>query len=97
VGEFARTSTRAPGGGARDEGGRLRDVEVPDARRRGLVIACRPSRFGWHRGTPGAGAGFNEAQAEQALWQGFRDHIGSLNRALNEALRIHGGLAWRIF
>jgi hypothetical protein len=37
------------------------------------------------------------AQAEQALWQEFRDHGASLNRALNEALRIHGGPAWRIF
>jgi hypothetical protein len=31
------------------------------------------------------------------LWQEFRDHGASLNRALNEALRIHGGPAWRIF
>jgi hypothetical protein len=30
---------------------------------------------------------FNEAQAEQALWQEFRDHGVSLNNALNEALR----------
>jgi hypothetical protein len=29
---------------------------------------------------------FNEAQAEQALWQEFRDHGASLNNALNEAL-----------
>jgi hypothetical protein len=42
-------------------------------------------------------AHFIEAQAEQALWQEFRDHDSSLNRALNEALRIHGGPAWRIF
>jgi hypothetical protein len=40
---------------------------------------------------------FSEAQAEQALWQEFRDHGSSLNRALNEALRIHGGPAWCIF
>jgi hypothetical protein len=40
---------------------------------------------------------FSEAQVEQALWQEFRDHGSSLNRALNEALWIHGGLAWRIF
>jgi hypothetical protein len=37
-------------------------------------------------------AHFASAQAEQALWQD-----ASLNRALNEALRIHGGPAWRIF
>jgi hypothetical protein len=42
-------------------------------------------------------AHFGEAQAKQALWQEFRDHGASLNRALNEALRIHGGPAWRIF
>jgi hypothetical protein len=40
---------------------------------------------------------FNEAQAEQALWQEFRDHGVSLNNALNEALRIHVGPAWQIF
>jgi hypothetical protein len=31
------------------------------------------------------------------LWQEFRDHGASLNQALNEALRILGGPAWRIF
>jgi hypothetical protein len=40
---------------------------------------------------------FNEAQAEQALWQEFRDHGALLNNALNEALRIHAGPAWQIF
>jgi hypothetical protein len=42
-------------------------------------------------------AHFNEAQAEQALWQQFLDHRASLNNALNEVLRIHGGPAWCIF
>jgi hypothetical protein len=42
-------------------------------------------------------AHFPSAQAKQALWQEFRDHGASLNRALNEALRIHGGPAWRVF
>jgi hypothetical protein len=42
-------------------------------------------------------AHFSEAQAEQALWREFGDHDASLNRALNEALRIHGGPAWRVF
>jgi hypothetical protein len=42
-------------------------------------------------------AHFADAQAEQALWQEFHDHDASLNRALNEALRIHSGPAWRIF
>jgi hypothetical protein len=42
-------------------------------------------------------AHFVEAQAEQELWQELRDHGASLNRALNEALRIHSGPAWRVF
>jgi hypothetical protein len=42
-------------------------------------------------------AHFSEAQAEQALWEEFRGHDASLNRALNEALRIHEGPAWRVF
>jgi hypothetical protein len=42
-------------------------------------------------------AHFASAQEEQALWQEFRDNGASLNRALNEALWIHGGPAWRIF
>jgi hypothetical protein len=31
------------------------------------------------------------------LWQEFRDKGASLNRALNEELRIHNGPAWRVF
>jgi hypothetical protein len=42
-------------------------------------------------------AHFNKAQAEQVLWQEFRDHSALLNNALNEALRIHAGPAWQIF
>jgi hypothetical protein len=42
-------------------------------------------------------AHFANTQAEQALWQEFCDHDASLNRVLNEALRIHRGPAWRIF
>jgi hypothetical protein len=36
-------------------------------------------------------AHFDEAQAEQALWQEFRDHSVSINNALTEVLWIHGG------
>jgi hypothetical protein len=57
--------------------------------------ATRPEQEREHVNAPPVH--FNEAQAEQALWQEFRDHGVSLNRALNEALRIHGGPAWRIF
>jgi hypothetical protein len=42
-------------------------------------------------------AHFIKAQAEQGLWQELRDHGASLNRALNEVLRIHSGPAWRVF
>jgi hypothetical protein len=42
-------------------------------------------------------AHFVEAQTEQGLWQELCDHGASLNRALNEALRIHSGPAWRVF
>jgi DNA repair exonuclease SbcCD ATPase subunit len=31
------------------------------------------------------------------LWQELRDHGALLNRALNEALRIHSGPVWRVF
>jgi hypothetical protein len=40
---------------------------------------------------------FNEVQAEQALWQEFRDHDTSLNHVSNVALRIHAGPMWQIF
>jgi hypothetical protein len=40
---------------------------------------------------------FADAQEEQQLWEELRGHGASLNRALNEALRIHGGPAWRVF
>jgi hypothetical protein len=42
-------------------------------------------------------AHFADAQAEQALWQEIRDNGASLNRVLNEALRIHGGPTWHVF
>jgi hypothetical protein len=40
---------------------------------------------------------FADTQEEQQLWEELRGHGASLNRALNEALRIHGGPAWRVF
>jgi hypothetical protein len=42
-------------------------------------------------------AHFAEAQDEQELWQELCDHGASLNRALNEATRIHSGPAWHVF
>jgi hypothetical protein len=40
---------------------------------------------------------FADAQEEQQLWEELRDHGASLHWVLNEALRIHGGPAWRVF
>jgi hypothetical protein len=40
---------------------------------------------------------FADAQEEQQLWGELRDHDAALNWALNEALWIHGGPAWRVF
>jgi hypothetical protein len=33
----------------------------------------------------------DEVLAEQALWQEFREHDASLNTALTEVMRLHGG------
>jgi hypothetical protein len=40
---------------------------------------------------------FADAQEEQQLWVELRGHGASLNRALNQALQIHGGPAWHVF
>jgi hypothetical protein len=40
---------------------------------------------------------FANAQEEQQLWAELRDLGASLNRVLNETLRIHGSPVWRIF
>jgi hypothetical protein len=57
--------------------------------------AAHPEQERARAGTPPAH--FVKAQAEQELWQELRDHSASLNRALNEALWIHSGPAWRVF
>jgi hypothetical protein len=57
--------------------------------------AARKEQEQEHASMPSAH--FSEAQAEHALWQEFRGHDASLNNALNEALRIHAGPAWRVF
>jgi hypothetical protein len=48
-----------------------------------------------HPGVPHAL--FDEAQADQALWQKFHAHGASLNAALTEALRLHGGRSFQLF
>jgi hypothetical protein len=40
---------------------------------------------------------FADAQGEQELSGELRNHGAALDRALNEALRIHGSPAWRVF
>jgi hypothetical protein len=67
---------------------------------RGHGAEASSSRAG--RSAPGEGRvdslpAFIDAQEEQELWGELRDHDATLNRALNEALRIHGGPAWRVF
>jgi hypothetical protein len=60
------------------------DVAVPHPEQ-GL---CRPAAPPTH---------IDEAQAEQVLWQKFRDHGVSSNNALTKALRIHGGPSIQLF
>jgi hypothetical protein len=40
---------------------------------------------------------FADAQREQELWGELLSHGATLNRALNEALRVHSGPAWIVF
>jgi hypothetical protein len=56
---------------------------------------ARPEQEREHTSAPPAYV--REAQAEQALWQEFRDHGVSLNNVLNEVMRIDRGPTWRIF
>jgi hypothetical protein len=48
-------------------------------------------------GAAGDPPAFADAQEEQELWGELRSHGATLDRALNEALRVHGGPAWRVF
>jgi hypothetical protein len=48
-------------------------------------------------GIAGDPPAFADARGEQELWGELRDHGAALNRVLHEALRIHGGPAWRVF
>jgi hypothetical protein len=59
------------------------------------VAVMRPKQGLQHADAPPTN--FNEAQAEQALWLEFRDHGISINKALTEVLRIHGGPSIRRF
>jgi hypothetical protein len=59
--------------------------------------SSRVGRFAPGEGRVGDPPAFANAQEEQELWGELRNHGAALNRALNEALRIHGGPAWRVF
>jgi hypothetical protein len=48
-------------------------------------------------GIAGDPPAFADAQGEQELWGELRSHGATLDRALNEALRVNGGPAWRVF
>jgi hypothetical protein len=48
-------------------------------------------------GVAGDPPAFADTQGEQELWEEIQRHGATLDRALNEALRVHGGPAWRVF
>jgi hypothetical protein len=76
--------------------GRPHGDRGPEARRRGFFFPRRPPASGEER-VDEPPPHFADAQEEQQLWEELRDHGTSLNRALNEALRIHGCPTWRVF
>jgi hypothetical protein len=53
----------------------------------------RPAQVEGAAGDPPA---FADALGEQELWGELGSHGATLDRALNEALRVHGGPAWRV-
>jgi hypothetical protein len=68
------------------------DAEVLMSRVVSLALDVIVSQPGQGLRRPGAPpALFDEAQAEQVLWQEFHDHGASINNALTEAVRLHGG------
>jgi hypothetical protein len=69
-------------------GGRGRDAEASSS---------RAGRSAQGEGRVDEPPAFADAQEEQQLWGELRHHGAALYRALNEALRIHDGPAWRVF
>jgi hypothetical protein len=59
--------------------------------------SSRAGRSAPVEGLVGDPLAFADAQGEQELWGEHRNHGTALDRALNEALRIHGGPAWCVF
>jgi hypothetical protein len=67
------------------------DAEVSTSRATVLapdVVASQPEQRLRRPSVPHAL--LDEAQAEQAMWQEFRDHDASISNALTKALRLHG-------
>jgi hypothetical protein len=67
---------------------------------RGHGAEASSSRAGHSAQVEGGGGdppAFADAQGEQELWGELRSHGATLDRALNEALRVHGSPAWRVF
>jgi hypothetical protein len=68
--------------------GRGRDAEAFSSR----AVRSAPAE-----GLVGDPSALADAQGEQELWGELRNHGAALDRALNEALQIHGGPAWHVF
>jgi hypothetical protein len=67
---------------------------------RGHGAEASSSRAGYPAQVEGAiddPPAFADARGEQELWGELRSHGATLDRVLNEALRVHGGPAWRVF
>jgi hypothetical protein len=74
------------------------DAEVSTSRAAPLaseVAVTQPEQEPHRSGAPRAP--LDEVQAEQALWQEFRDHGASINNTLTAVLRIHRGPSIRLF
>jgi hypothetical protein len=71
---------------------------VEGGRGHGAEASCsRAGHSAQVEGIAGDPPAFADAQGEQELWGELCSHDAALNRVLNEALRIHGGPAWRVF
>jgi hypothetical protein len=57
----------------------------------------RAGRSAQVEGVAGDPPAFADARGEQELWGELRSNEATLDRVLNEALRVHGGPAWRVF
>jgi hypothetical protein len=68
-----------------------------DRRHGAEALSSRAGHSAQVEGAAGDTPAFADARGEQELWGELRSHGATLDRALNEALRVHGGPAWRVF